>query len=392
MYASMHDVFSYRELVPPPRFSKERMKLTQMESTRPACEEGDETLVQQASVKLSGGHSQYISNVHLDSWESEEDFWERLYPRYLEGMLGAAKEFCRKAAVGGIDESEKTLIMISAGSSLFPSIARYLADPIAPQKTGFDASEFESSGMSRHRRNVPTSFYHRFSLDVCAFANEFSQGRILAVLEGGYSDRALASGSMAMMVGLAEAPRRRRNELKKEEEEEDKEEEEVRVDGVEGWWNEKAFVRLEKACKPKRGGKLTVALPTLSRSASYVGGTTAVAGGEDEETWIARAVEVFSMVEGVEVVSATATGGGKLGEGGVAQDKSRTMQLRERRPTPQGSPSSRNQTAVSTPAPVPVAKGGGGGGNGGVGAEEVGETRAAFPKIKFTFKAGLDPN
>lgn len=57
--------------------------------------------------------------------------------------------------------------------------------------------------MSRHGRKVPTSFYHRFTVDTRAFADKYSQGRIVSVLEGGYSDRALCSGAMAHLCGLA---------------------------------------------------------------------------------------------------------------------------------------------------------------------------------------------
>lgn len=57
--------------------------------------------------------------------------------------------------------------------------------------------------MSRHGRKVPTSFYHRFTVDARAFADRHAKGRLLSVLEGGYSDRALASGAMAHLCGLA---------------------------------------------------------------------------------------------------------------------------------------------------------------------------------------------
>lgn len=58
--------------------------------------------------------------------------------------------------------------------------------------------------MSRHGRKVPTSFYHRFTQDACSFAERYAQGRIVSVLEGGYSDRALASGAMAHLCGLSQ--------------------------------------------------------------------------------------------------------------------------------------------------------------------------------------------
>ncbi len=72
---------------------------------------------------------------------------------------------------------------------------------------GFDASEHEAPSMSRHNRKVPTSFFYRFTQDVCAFANEWAQGRIVSVLEGGYSDKALLSGAMAHLTGLVDGAR-----------------------------------------------------------------------------------------------------------------------------------------------------------------------------------------
>lgn len=58
--------------------------------------------------------------------------------------------------------------------------------------------------MLRHGRKVPTSFYHRFARDVRKLAAHYAKGRIVSVLEGGYSDRALCSGAMAHVLGLAE--------------------------------------------------------------------------------------------------------------------------------------------------------------------------------------------
>lgn len=72
-------------------------------------------MIQAASLNLSGGHSQFISNVHLESWTDEADFYERLYPRYIAGLLGAAQEFCKKTSVGNEDASDKTIVIISAG-------------------------------------------------------------------------------------------------------------------------------------------------------------------------------------------------------------------------------------------------------------------------------------
>lgn len=70
--------------------------------------------------------------------------------------------------------------------------------------TGFDASEHETPSMSRHNRKVPTSFFYHFTRDVCAFSNKWANGRIVSVLEGGYSDKALLSGAMAHLTGLVD--------------------------------------------------------------------------------------------------------------------------------------------------------------------------------------------
>jgi len=76
-----------------------------------------------------------------------------------------------------------------------------------------DASEHEYPSMSRHNRRVPTSFYSRFSRDLNDFATCAAhyasrstspiQSKIVAVLEGGYSDRALMSATASFLTGLA---------------------------------------------------------------------------------------------------------------------------------------------------------------------------------------------
>jgi histone deacetylase HOS3 len=83
-----------------------------------ACEDGDPTLVQAASINIDGGHSQYIANIHLEPFETEAEFHKKLYERYRNGLLGAAKCFCDKtSSIGGSSakEGERTLIFISAG-------------------------------------------------------------------------------------------------------------------------------------------------------------------------------------------------------------------------------------------------------------------------------------
>jgi histone deacetylase HOS3 len=56
--------------------------------------------------------------------------------------------------------------------------------------------------MSRHGRKVPVSFYRRFAEDARQFAEKYARGKLISVLEGGYSDRALTSGAMAHLIGL----------------------------------------------------------------------------------------------------------------------------------------------------------------------------------------------
>lgn len=69
-----------------------------------------------------------------------------------------------------------------------------------------DACEHEYESMSRHNRKVPVSFYYQFARDACSFSDKYAKGRLVSVLEGGYSDRALISGAMAHLSGLVDVP------------------------------------------------------------------------------------------------------------------------------------------------------------------------------------------
>ena len=89
-----------------------------------------------------------------------------------------------------------------------------------------DACEHEYESMSRHNRKVPTSFYHRFACQTVAISNVYARGRVVSVLEGGYSDRALISGAMAHLSGLVDIPPQ------------------CRVD--EGWWNVENLVKVSE--------------------------------------------------------------------------------------------------------------------------------------------------
>ncbi|KEF59911.1 uncharacterized protein A1O9_04759 [Exophiala aquamarina CBS 119918] len=151
------------------------------------CEWGDEEKVRNASLCIENAHGQSIWNVHLESWRSHEEFWKLYETKYLV-LLEKARVFLRhhsaKLRAAGHQEP-KAAIFISAG---------------------FDASEWESAGMQRHSVNVPTEFYARITADLVKLSQEEDtgvEGRLISVLEGGYSDRALTSGVLSHICGLA---------------------------------------------------------------------------------------------------------------------------------------------------------------------------------------------
>ncbi|KZT28384.1 Arginase/deacetylase [Neolentinus lepideus HHB14362 ss-1] len=207
-YGSVHDILSY------------------------PCEDGKPELVQAASVSIHGPHGQYIENVHLQPYESLEQFWDVVYKGPYSRLLTKAGEFLDNTGGPGDD----VLVFISCG---------------------LDACEHEYPSMSRHQRKVPVSFYHQFARDACAFADKYAQGRLVSLLEGGYSDRALTSGAMAHICGLAG------------------------VAGIkEEWWSVDNLMKVEKVTKKKgRGGR---------QSLTATGAT---------EPWVQRTVEIFSMLD-----------------------------------------------------------------------------------------------
>lgn len=155
------------------------------------CEEaepGDVNLekVMNASLCIENAHGYSIWNTHLEPYDSDVEFW-RLYRSKYSIILDKTRRYLRKQA----EECRK--------DNREPKAAIFLS-------AGFDASEFETEGMQRHGVKVPTEFYARITRDVIKIASEEGlgvEGRIISVLEGGYSDRALYSGVLSHLSGLA---------------------------------------------------------------------------------------------------------------------------------------------------------------------------------------------
>jgi histone deacetylase HOS3 len=154
------------------------------------CETGDEEKVRNASLCIENAHGQTIWNVHLQPWKTEKEFWQ-LYEERYSIVLTKARNFLQQ-------HSER---LRQAPTHPKPKAAIFLS-------AGFDASEWESPGMQRHQVNVPTEFYARLTRDVVIMAEEECLGvggRVISILEGGYSDRALMSGVLSHVSGLASA-------------------------------------------------------------------------------------------------------------------------------------------------------------------------------------------
>ncbi|GJE96988.1 hypothetical protein PsYK624_131980 [Phanerochaete sordida] len=119
-----------------------------------------------------------IHNVPLRAHRKPKRFWEAYETTYSTILARAI------AAVQASGDADDVLVIISCG---------------------FDASEHEDPDISLGKVHIPTEFYRRFTAEACAFADKYASGRLVSVLEGGYSDRALISGTMAHVGALAEA-------------------------------------------------------------------------------------------------------------------------------------------------------------------------------------------
>ncbi|EIW59314.1 Arginase/deacetylase [Trametes versicolor FP-101664 SS1] len=255
-YGSIHDILSY------------------------PCEDGKAELIQAASVSIHGPHGQHVENIHLQPYASEQEFWDKLYPTQYLRLLKKAGEFIE--STGGMRDD--TLVFISCG---------------------FDACEHEYPSMSRHQRKVPASFYHRFARDARAFAEQYAQGRLISVLEGGYSDRALTSGAMAHLAGLVDTGN-------------------IGVD--EKWWSLENLTALEAATKKRRGGRPSNTAPP--------------------EPWLARTVELFASIDSSHTVPVVPRA--------PIPPSNRT--LRDRKPQSAASTASAKASPATSPGKKGVAK------------------------------------
>jgi histone deacetylase HOS3 len=157
------------------------------------CENGDREKILGAGLCIDGAHNQSIWNVHLEEWGTTDEFWKLYRTKYLT-LLNKARKFLRQNSKELAEDHAKD------PNSRPPKAAIFIS-------AGFDASEWEGVGMQRHTVNVPTEFYARFTADVVRMSQEEGlgvDGRVISVLEGGYSDRALASGVLSHLAGLSE--------------------------------------------------------------------------------------------------------------------------------------------------------------------------------------------
>ncbi|SCU85051.1 LAMI_0C09956g1_1 [Lachancea mirantina] len=138
--------------------------------------------IRNASTCVMDAHDVNIWNVHLQKYETEEEF-VKLYQTKYRTIFAKADEFFRTAKLAMKAEGKKFkgLTVISAG---------------------FDASEYEQASMQRHGVNVPTFFYNMFTKDALKLAQMHSHGKVLSIMEGGYSDGAIASGVFSHLIGL----------------------------------------------------------------------------------------------------------------------------------------------------------------------------------------------
>ncbi|CCG23757.1 Hos3 histone deacetylase [Candida orthopsilosis Co 90-125] len=158
-------------------------------------------------------HDLNIWNVHLQNWNTEDEFYKHYQTRYV-AILNRANQFLNNAKKQHDQEYEEYLAQLSKYNKylqkphLYPNQKPEKPTPPPAYKpliiisAGFDASEYEDPQMQRHGINVPTSFYATFTKDVVKLAKIHTKGKVISFLEGGYSDGALTTGIFSHLIGL----------------------------------------------------------------------------------------------------------------------------------------------------------------------------------------------
>ncbi|KAK5774046.1 histone deacetylase PWA37_001052 [Arxiozyma heterogenica] len=162
--------------------------------------------IKNASTCIMNSHDLNIWNIHLSPWDNEEDFM-KLYRSKYRTLFAKADEFFKlsKQEMLKLKKPFKGLVVISAG---------------------FDASEYEQHSMQRHNVNLPTEFYTIFTKDALKLAQMHCQGKVISLMEGGYSDKAICSGVFAHLIGLQNQ------------------------DWIKEWGSEQVVKEISRGCKP----------------------------------------------------------------------------------------------------------------------------------------------
>lgn len=100
-YGSLHDILSY-----PCEVSSGL--LCHRTSLIPLLQDGKPELVQAASVSIHGPHGQFIENIHLEPYTTEEEFHGQLYEGKYAQLFKKARNFIQ--ATGGVKDD--TLVFI----------------------------------------------------------------------------------------------------------------------------------------------------------------------------------------------------------------------------------------------------------------------------------------
>lgn len=86
-YGSMHDILSF------PCEVREAVPVIGLDAYSAARQDGQPGLVQAASTSLHGPHGQYIENIHLSPYLSEDHFWNVLYKERYSVLFDKARAF-----------------------------------------------------------------------------------------------------------------------------------------------------------------------------------------------------------------------------------------------------------------------------------------------------------